>query len=932
MGHWKSLFLFLGLASAAAVVPRADPELKYPQYSLLADCPGYKAVHVKESKHGVKALLKLNGKPCNAYGEDLKELTLDVTYETDERIHVKIQDKGNSMFQIPESVFPRPDAKESKAKNNAFKFEYTEDPFSFKIRRRSNNDVLFDTSAASLIFESQYLRLRTRLPEDPYLYGLGEHSDPFRLKHDDYIRTMWTQDSYGIPEDSNLYGVQPFYLEHRVSGSHGVFLLNANGMDVMIRSDDEGQYLEYNILGGVLDFYFFAGPTPTDVTKQYAEVAGLPTFQPYWGLGFHQCRYGYRDAFDVAEVVYNYSQAGIPLETMWTDIDYMDRRLIFTTDPERYPIEKLRSLVSHLHENKQHYIVMVDPAAGYQENYPPLERGIENNIWLLRQNGSFFLGVVWPGVTVFPDWFADKITDYWNHEFELFFSPDDGVDIDGLWIDMNEPSSFACTFPCDNPYEQAEGFPPKPPPVRENPRSLPGWPCEFQLPEDGGCDESLEQRDLSSRPGPVISRDVTHHGLYHPQGRSPKEGDQTGLPGRDLLYPEYSIHNRAAYRPDWNADKGGLSNKTVLTNVIHQNGVAHYDAHNLYGHMMGMASYDAMLNRRPDKRPLIITRSTFAGTGRKVGHWLGDNMSNWDHYRASIRTALVYSSLFQFPMVGSDVCGFGGNTTEELCARWASLGAFSTFYRNHNELSGESQEFYRWESVTTSARKAIEIRYRLLDYMYTAFAKASSDGEPSQYPVFYLYPEDKATWDLELQYFYGPGLLVAPVTEKGATSVDVYLPKDTFYDWYTHEPICGEGKNHTFSDVDVTHIPLLIRSGVILPLRESSANTTAELREKDFEILIPVDDKGEAKGELYFDDGESIDPASNGGVTRINLSYKKGILTIHGEFGYNVGVGVSKITVLDAGKSCKGGRRKGAESGRTRKVKVSLNEPSKTRV
>jgi alpha-glucosidase len=84
MGYWKGLFLFLGLASAAAVAPRADPELKYPQYSLLADCPGYKAVHVKESKHGVKALLKLNGKPCNAYGEDLKELTLDVTYETGE--------------------------------------------------------------------------------------------------------------------------------------------------------------------------------------------------------------------------------------------------------------------------------------------------------------------------------------------------------------------------------------------------------------------------------------------------------------------------------------------------------------------------------------------------------------------------------------------------------------------------------------------------------------------------------------------------------------------------------------------------------------------------------------------------------------------------------------------------------------------------------
>lgn len=366
----------------------------------------------------------------------------------DERLHVKIQDKGNQVYQVPESVFPRSDSTSS-ADDSALKFEYEEEPFSFKVTRRDNDEVLFDTSAASLIFESQYLRLRTSLPNDPYLYGLGEHSDPLRLKTTDYIRTAWNQDSFGIPEDSNLYGTQPFYLEHRDSGSHGVFLLNSNGMDVMInKTPQDGQYLEYNTLGGVFDFYFFSGPSPIEVTQQYAELAGLPAFQPYWGLGFHQCRYGYQDAFEVAEVVYNYSQAEIPLETMWTDIDYMDRRLIFTTDPERYPKEKLRSLVSHLHENDQHYIVMVDPAAGYQNNYPTLDRGIDDNVFLLRENGSLWLGVVWPGVTAFPDWFAENITGFWNSEFEMFFSADDGIDIDALWIDMNEPSSFPCFFPC----------------------------------------------------------------------------------------------------------------------------------------------------------------------------------------------------------------------------------------------------------------------------------------------------------------------------------------------------------------------------------------------------------------------------------------------------------------------------------------------------
>lgn len=348
--------------------------------------------------------------------------------------------------------------------------------------------------------------------------------------------------------------------------------------------------------------------------------------------------------------------------------------------------------------------------------------------------------------------------------------------------------------------------------------------------------------------------------------------------------------------------------------------------------MMGDASYTAMLNRRPGKRPFIITRSSFSGSGRRVGHWLGDNLSTWDQYRASIRTALAFTSLYQFPMVGSDTCGFGGNVTEELCARWAALGAFNTFYRNHNQLEFADQEFYLWDTVAESARKAIAIRYRLLDYMYTAMAKASEDGTPVSTPVFYQYPKDKSSLDLELQYFYGPGILVAPVTEQGSTSVDVYLPKDTFYDWYTHEPIRGKGAFHTIEDVSVTHIPLFIRSGVIIPLRESSANTTTDLRKLDFEILIPLDHKGEASGELYFDDGESVDPHVNGGVSKMTLSYKNGELKVEGEFGYKQEPVISKITVL-GGKNCKPHKDgKPGRYSRTKHVGVSLNGPSTTPV
>jgi alpha-glucosidase len=131
------------------------------------------------------------------------------------------------------------------------------------------------------------------------------------------------------------------------------------------------------------------------------------------GFGFHQCRYGYRDVYEVAAVVANYTAAKIPLEVMCeyrtytileqltniipgTDIDYMDTRHVFTTDPERFPLNKMRELVSTLHARQQSYIVMVDPAVAYY-NYSAFNNGVEANAFLKRSNGSIYQGVVWPG-------------------------------------------------------------------------------------------------------------------------------------------------------------------------------------------------------------------------------------------------------------------------------------------------------------------------------------------------------------------------------------------------------------------------------------------------------------------------------------------------------------------------------------------------------
>lgn len=221
------------------------------------------------------------------------------------------------MYQVPDFVVPRPSGSVS-SNASLLDVSIVEEPFSFAVKRKSNGEEIFNTNSSSLIFETQYWRLRTSLPDNPNLYGLGEHTDSLRLPTSEYVRTMWARDAGAVPENTNLYGTHPVYYELRDSGhSHGVLLLNSNGMDIKINNDG-GQYLEYNVIGGVIDLYFLAGPNPFDVARQYSKITQKAAMMPYWGFGFHQCRFGYESVEDVVEVVANYSKANIPLETMWT--------------------------------------------------------------------------------------------------------------------------------------------------------------------------------------------------------------------------------------------------------------------------------------------------------------------------------------------------------------------------------------------------------------------------------------------------------------------------------------------------------------------------------------------------------------------------------------------------------------------------------------
>ncbi|EHK97248.1 putative alpha/beta-glucosidase agdC [Glarea lozoyensis 74030] len=839
-------------------------------------CPGYSASGVVQTATGLTADLTLAGAACNVYGNDIQNLKLTVNYDSDSRLHVKIEDAANIAYRVPQSVFPTPDSNASvSAADSALEFSHVDSPFSFKVTRKSSGEVLFDTSAASLIFEDQYLRVRTSLPENPNIYGLGEHSDSLRLNTTDYTRTLWSRDSYGIPAGTNLYGNHPIYFDHRgSSGTHGVFLLSSSGMDVKInRTQTDGQYLEYNLMSGILDFYFIDGPSPKQVAEHYSEVSGKAAMMPYWGFGFHQCRYGYRDYFAIAEVIANYSKADIPLETMWTDIDYMYERYIMTTDPDRFPIARVREYVDYLHAHNQHYIVMVDPAMAFQtkrENDLPYQtflRAQEQGI-LLQKNGADYQGVVWPGVTAFPDWFHPDTQSYWNNEFLEFFNAETGMDIDALWIDMNEAANF--NYFGDNPQDSAEerGFPPRRPALRSQPRPIPGFPQAFQPDPNSPYapdDYSYAPPWLAPPATPNEKRSSKRTPLEANMLENRQASQVIGYPNRNLLAPPYQINNENTVEA-----YGGLSNFTLDTDIIHYDGHVELDVHNIYGAQMSEFSRNALEARRPGRRPMVITRSTFAGSGKAVGKWLGDNLSTWELYRQSIQGMLDFAAIYQMPMVGSDVCGFGANTTETLCA------------------SSIPQEFYLWDTVAEAARKTMSIRYRLLDYIYTALYKQSTIGTPLINPMFFTYPEDEKTFAVELQFFYGEHILVSPVTEENSTSVDIYLPNDLFYDFYTYAPVQGTGAMLTLNDIDFTSIPLHIKSGAVIPMRN--------VRTKPFSFIVAPTAAGEAAGELYLDDGDSIVQHE---TSEIKMTYHEKMLTIDGNFSYQAGCdSLQDVTIL----------------------------------
>ncbi|GMH45019.1 hypothetical protein BSKO_12976 [Bryopsis sp. KO-2023] len=768
-------------------VPGRGPWCFFPVDASTSANAGYVLENFNDTDLGYSGTLKLKeDSVVSSFGEDLSELALSVDFETESRTHVKIGDVDGERYEVPEKLLPRPDVVEKFPESDrGYKVEYTEDPFGFSIVRKSNKEVLFNTSEHRFIFKDQYIEITSTIPEDAALYGLGEStkSGGLRLKRDGRTITLWNRDQPSSSPDINLYGSHPILYDVRKDGTtDGVFLLNSNGMDIILNKDT----ITYRVTGGILDFYFFLGPDPNSVLKQYQEVIGKPVMPPFWSLGFHQCRYGYENMEEVQGVVDGYAKAKIPLEVVWGDIDYMDGYRDFTLEKQKYSLPKVTAFLKKLKSKGQKWVPIVDPGIKIDRGYPAYDNGLKTDVFLKDSTGKPYIGVVWPGNLHFVDYWHPDAQEYWTNQLRYFH--DELAAFDGLWIDMNEPANF-CSAPHLSRFSNEE--------LRN------GCP-------DISVDDKLER-------------------------------------------PPYAINNGNSGKP--------LSDRTVPVSIKHFDGTPHYDSHNLFGLAESITTYNSVADIT-GKRPFILSRSTFPGSGSFVAHWSGDNSADWNNLRWGT-VSVLNSNLFGIPFAGADICGFNGVTNPELCARWISVGAFYPFSRDHSNHS--PQELYLWPEVEKSAKIALKLRYQLLPYLYTTFYNAHIFGGAVAKPLWMDFPEEEETLNIDDQFMFGDSLLVSPAVEQGASQVEAYFPGGQWFSFEDGAPVVGPTTETLAAPLGT--IPIHIRAGKIVPTQRYHL-TTEEVRKSPFTLTVALDelDFPSAKGDLYVDDGENLKVDGEGSV------------------------------------------------------------------
>lgn len=343
------------------------------------------------------------------------------------------------------------------------------------------------------------------------------------------------------------------------------------------------------------------------------------------------------------------------------------------------------------------------------------------------------------------------------------------------------------------------------------------------------------------------------------------DGSTNGCPSNSLENPPYTP-----------GILGGLLRAKTVCASAQQKQSTHYNMHSLYGLMEAKASASA-LKRIVAKRPFVISRSTFPSQGLYSGHWLGDNRSQWKDLYTSIAGILTFN-LLGIPLVGADICGFSEEPQEELCVRWTQVGAFYPFMRNHNAINMNAQDPTAFSPQARLAMKqALLLRYSLFPLLYTLFHHAHVHGHTVARPIMFEFPKDIRTYGIDKQFLWGKSLLVTPVLDPGVDYVDGYFPAGLWYDYYTGDVLNSKGEEMRLV-APLEKINLHLREGSVIPTQEPNVTLWVSSGQP-LHLVCALSDDGSASGDLFWDDGETIDTYENNQYAYITFNVSQKVMT-----------------------------------------------------
>jgi alpha-glucosidase len=283
-------------------------------------------------------------------------------------------------------------------------------------------------------------------------YGLGEKTLPYNKYGSSCV--MWNSDfpAYSVYHDP-LYESIPFILKADTHGAYGLFIDNTSRSTFDIGKNNP-DLITYHACGGALEIYLVTGDSPEKVVEAFADLTGRMPMPPLWALGYQQSRWSYYPEEKVIQLAKDFREKNIPCDVIYLDIDYMDGYRCFTWSPKNFPTPG--EMLKELHSNGFRVVTIIDPGIKKDSTYQIYKSGLNENIFVHKEDGDLFVGQVWPGDCVFPDFLNEKARKWWGKKYSILV--ENGVD--GFWNDMNEPSVFNTpnkTFPPDVVHKLDDG-------------------------------------------------------------------------------------------------------------------------------------------------------------------------------------------------------------------------------------------------------------------------------------------------------------------------------------------------------------------------------------------------------------------------------------------------------------------------------------------